>query len=160
MARSPVYGFAGGRVDLIPHQFAIAAEVSSRRRPRVLLADETGLGKTIEAGLILHRLTTIGRIHRILTIVPDALVVQWFVELARRFNLRCRIFDDAFMAAQRPPAAGDNPFFEEPLGLCGFSFLTTASPVLRSRLTDAGWDMVVVDEAHHNPAGGSVVPAD
>ncbi len=154
MARSPVYGFVGGRVDLIPHQFAIAAEVSDRRLPRVLLADETGLGKTIEAGLILHRLTTIGRIHRILTIVPDALVVQWFVELARRFNLRCRIFDDAFMAAGPPSTAGDNPFFEEPLGLCGFSFLTTASPALRSNLTDAGWDMVLVDEAHHMQPGG------
>ena len=82
MARSPVHGFVGGRVDLIPHQFAIAAEVSGRRLPRVLLADETGLGKTIEAGLILHRLTTTGRVHRILVIVPDALVVQWFVELA------------------------------------------------------------------------------
>ena len=149
MARSPVYGFVGGRVDLIPHQFAIAAEVSGRRRPRVLLADETGLGKTIEAGLILHRLTTTGRVHRILTIVPDALVVQWFVELARRFNLQCRIFDDAFIAAQLPFTAGDNPFLDEPLGLCGYSFLTTASPALQSRLMDGGWDMLVVDEAHH-----------
>jgi len=154
MARSPVYGFVGGRVDLIPHQFAIAAEVSDRHHPRVLLADETGLGKTIEAGLILHRLTVLGRIHRILTVVPDALVVQWFVELARRFNLRCRIFDDAFMAARPPSTAGDNPFLDEPLGLCGFSFLTTASPAMRSRLTDAGWDMVVVDEAHHLQPGG------
>jgi len=154
MDRSPVWGFVGGRVALIPHQFAIAAEVSDRRLPRVLLADETGLGKTIEAGLILHRLTVTGRVNRILTIVPDALVVQWFVELARRFNLRCRIFDDAFMAAQLPLAAGDNPFFDEPLGLCGFSFLTTAPPALRSRLIDAGWDMVVVDEAHHMQSGG------
>ena len=156
MARSPVSGFVGGRVALIPHQFAIAAEVSDRRLPRVLLADETGLGKTIEAGLILHRLTVTGRVNRILTIVPDALVVQWFVELARRFNLRCRIFDDAFMAAQFQPAAGDNPFYDEPLGLCGFSFLTTAPPALLSRLIDAGWDMVVVDEAHHMQSGGSL----
>ncbi|WP_372679963.1 RNA polymerase-associated protein RapA [Desulfosarcina sp.] len=154
MARSPVSGFVGGRVNLIPHQFAIAAEVSARRRPRVLLADETGLGKTIEAGLILHRLTVTGRINRILTIVPDALVVQWFVELARRFNLRFRIFDDAFPVATPPSAAGDNPFLDQPLGLCGFSFLTTAPPALQSRLIDAGWDMVVVDEAHHMQPGG------
>ena len=154
MARSPALGFVGGRVDLIPHQFAIAAEVGGRRLPRVLLADETGLGKTIEAGLILHRLTATGRVNRILTIVPDALVVQWFVELARRFNLRCRIFDEAFVAARLPSTAGGNPFFDEPLGLCGFSFLTTAPPALQSRLTDDGWDMVVVDEAHHLKPGG------
>ena len=154
MARSPVHGFMGGRVDLIPHQFAIAAEVSARRLPRVLLADETGLGKTIEAGLILHRLTTTGRINRILTIVPDALVVQWFVELARRFNLRFRIFDDAFLAGQSPSTGGDNPFFDEPLGLCGFSFLTTVPPARWSQLSDAGWDMVVVDEAHHMQPDG------
>ena len=55
-----------------------------------------------------HRLTVTGRVNRILTIVPDALVVQWFVALARRFNLRCRIFDDVFVAAQPPSTAGDN----------------------------------------------------
>lgn len=147
MARSPVHGFTGGRVDLIPHQFAIAAEVSGRRLSRVLLADETGLGKTIEAGLILHRLTTTGRVNRALVIVPDALVVQWFVELARRFNLRFRILDDAL-------PAGDTPFADEPLGLCGFSFLTTSPPALQTRLIHGGWDMVVVDEAHHMKPGG------
>ena len=82
--QSAVLGFVGGRVELIPHQFATAAEVSGRRFPRVLLADEPGLGKTIEAGLILHRLTALGRIARVLLIVPDALVVQWYVERQSR----------------------------------------------------------------------------
>ena len=148
MVSSTIYGFVGGRVDLIPHQFAIAAEVSNRQRPRVLLADETGLGKTIEAGLIMHRLTMTGRIHRILTIVPDALVVQWYVELARRFNLRFRIFDEAWRAACTAKD-GDNPFEEEPLGLCGVSFLTTATPALKNQLIDSQYDLLVVDEAHH-----------
>jgi ATP-dependent helicase HepA len=55
MQASPVRGFIGGRVDPIPHQMSIAADVTGRLLPRVLLADEVGLGKTIEAGLILHR---------------------------------------------------------------------------------------------------------
>ena len=149
MARSAVHGFVGGRVELIPHQFAIAAEVSGRRAPRVLLADETGLGKTIEAGLILHRLTTLGRVNRILVIVPDALLVQWFVELARRFNLRFRILDEGPTAAQPPAADTDDPFLDEPYGLCSFSYLAAASPPHMRKLLRGDWDMLVVDEAHH-----------
>ncbi|MCW0219615.1 MAG: RNA polymerase-binding ATPase, partial [Prosthecobacter sp.] len=61
MRQSPVRGFSGGRVDLLPHQMYIASEVASRLVPRVLLADEVGLGKTIEASLILHRLHLTGR---------------------------------------------------------------------------------------------------
>src|SRR5690606_36013989 len=53
---SPVRGFVGPRLSLIPHQMYVASEVSRRPKPRVLLADEVGLGKTIEAGLILHHL--------------------------------------------------------------------------------------------------------
>ncbi len=63
---SPTFGFVGPRVALIPHQLHIAAEVSKREAPRVLLADEVGLGKTIEAGLILHRMRLIGSAQRIL----------------------------------------------------------------------------------------------
>ncbi|PON15903.1 hypothetical protein C2W62_21360, partial [Candidatus Entotheonella serta] len=76
LARLPVLGLIGGRVDLIPHQLYIADEVSQRRAPRVLLADEVGLGKTIEAGLILHRLLLSERVGRVLVIVPDALLYQ------------------------------------------------------------------------------------
>ena len=152
---SLVKGFVGGRVDLIPHQFAIAAEVSDRMQPRVLLADETGLGKTIEAGLIMHRLTTTGRISRILTIVPDALVVQWYVELVRRFNLRFRIFDEKWHASLNAEA-GHNPFEEEPLGLCGVSFLTKTVPALKNQLLEGQYDMLVVDEAHHMQPGGTL----
>jgi ATP-dependent helicase HepA len=149
MTRSAVHGFVGGRVELIPHQFAIAAAVTGRRFPRVLLADETGLGKTIEAGLILHRLATVGRVNRILVIVPDALVVQWFVELARRFNLRFRILDEGVATFRPSVAATDEPFLDEPFGLCSFSYLNAASAPLRKQLLHGGWDVVVVDEAHH-----------
>ena len=69
-----VRGLLGGRVDLLPHQLYIAQEVSSRPLPRVLLADEVGLGKTIEACLILHRLMVCGMVGRVLILVPHALV--------------------------------------------------------------------------------------
>ena len=87
LRRSPLRGFTGGRVDLIPHQMYILHEVSSRQSPRVLLSDEVGLGKTIEACLIMQRLRAVGKAERILILVPESLVHQWFVELLRRFNL-------------------------------------------------------------------------
>ncbi len=91
--RSPVAGLLGARTSLLPHQIYIAAEVSSRYAPRVLLADEVGLGKTIEAGLILHQQLHTGRASRVLIVVPTPLLHQWLVEMLRRFNLRFAIFD-------------------------------------------------------------------
>ena len=69
--QSPVRGFVGGRIDLISHQLYIAREVGNRLSPRVLLADEVGLGKTIEAGLIVHRQRVTGRAARGLILVPE-----------------------------------------------------------------------------------------
>ncbi len=114
-ARSVARGFAGGRMDLIPHQLYIAHEVSRRALPRVLLADEVGLGKTIEACLILHRLLRSGQITRALIVVPDALVHQWFVELLRRFALTFSIFDEGAAGRSNPSDAETNPFLEEQL---------------------------------------------
>ena len=79
---SASFGLHGPRVSLIPHQMYIAHEVSNRTAPRVLLADEVGLGKTIEAGLILHRLILTGKIHRALIIVPEPLLNQWLGGIA------------------------------------------------------------------------------
>lgn len=87
-------GLLGPRVSLIPHQLYIGNEVSSRYAPRVLLADEVGLGKTIEAGLIVHQQLHTARASRVLVIVPSALIFQWFVEMIRRFNLQFIIMDE------------------------------------------------------------------
>jgi ATP-dependent helicase HepA len=142
--KSRVRGFLGGRIDLLPHQLYIASEVSSRLAPRVLLADEVGLGKTIEACLILHRLILTGRVQRVLILVPESLVHQWFVELLRRFNLWFHIYDE-----ERCEAAGNrNPFLEAQLILTGLALFTDSDSRVQQAL-EAGWDMVVVDEAHH-----------
>jgi ATP-dependent helicase HepA len=145
--RSTVRGFVGGRMDLIPHQLYIAREVAGRWRPRVLLADEVGLGKTVEAGLILHRLLVTGRISRALVVVPESLVHQWFIELRRRFNLWFHLFDEARCAAIEAGDPEGNPFHDEQLILCGLPLLL--DPRRARMAAAAGWDMVVVDEAHH-----------
>ncbi len=146
--QSKNYGFAGGRVDLISHQFYIAEEVSSRNFPRVLLSDETGLGKTIEAGLILHRLILSERIGRVLILVPESLVHQWFVELYRRFNLIFTIFNTEFCHNQEYSQRDINPFLEAQMGICSMDWLKFRKR-RRNQIIDASWDMLVIDEAHH-----------
>ncbi len=142
--QSPVRGFLGGRIDLIPHQIAIVREVCSRVAPRVLLADEVGLGKTIEACLILHRLHLTGRADRVLILLPETLVHQWFVELLRRFNLLFAIFDEARCRS----ITEGNPFLENQLILCSQDFLLD-HPERLPQVIEAGWDLLIVDEAHH-----------
>ena len=146
--KSPARGFVGGRIDLIPHQLYIAQEVTNRHAARVMLSDEVGLGKTIEACLILHRLLLSGRANRILVLVPESLVHQWFVEMLRRFNVRLNIFDEARCAAIEAGEPGANPFLDDQLVLTSIDFLA-ADPRRSAQAVAAGWDMLVVDEAHH-----------
>jgi len=145
---SAVKGFVGGRIDLIPHQLYIAHEVSSRYAPRVLLSDQVGLGKTIEACLILHRLLLSGRISRVIILVPESLVHQWFVEVLRRFNLWFHIFDEERCASLDGSAPDGNPFLDDQLILCSTEFLAGSDKRAQQAIA-ASWDLLVVDEAHH-----------
>lgn len=142
------FGLLGPRVQLLPHQFYIAEQACQREHPRLLLADEVGLGKTIEAGLILHRLYLQERVHRALIVVPDSLVHQWLVEMRRRFNLHFSVFDEARCAELE--VDGDNPFLTTQLLICPASWLLDDA-YRRQQLLDAGWDMLIADEAHHYP---------
>ncbi|HEY0635796.1 MAG TPA: RNA polymerase-associated protein RapA [Gammaproteobacteria bacterium] len=146
LAQSPVAGLCGARTSLIPHQLYIAHEVAGRHAPRVLLADEVGLGKTIEAGLILHQQLFTGMARRVLVVVPAALLYQWFVEMWRRFNLRFALFDEE--RCKSLEAEGDNPFLSEQLVLCSLGFLRN-NPQRHQQALAGNWDVLVVDEAHH-----------
>lgn len=150
--QSSLNGLVGGRVSLIPHQLYIADEVGSRFAPRVLLADEVGLGKTIEAGLIIHQQLVTGRAKRVLIIVPESLMHQWLVEMLRRFNLSFSIFDNERCIETSRDNYVDgkaaNPFSSEQLVLVNLSFITEHSTWYQA-LIEEEWDLMVVDEAHH-----------
>ncbi len=146
--RDPGYGALSARIDLIPHQLRVAEIASERRPPRVLLADEVGLGKTIEACLVIARLVATGRAGRVLVLVPEALVYQWFVELLRRFNLAFAIFDEERVEAIELEGDGRNPFQDEQLVITDTAFLTSHMERAK-QVVQAGWDLLVVDEAHH-----------
>lgn len=144
--RMPWSGLRGQRTNLIPHQLNIAWEVGRRHAPRVLLADEVGLGKTIEAGMILHQQLLSGAAGRVLIVVPETLQHQWLVEMLRRFNLRFALFDDERYAEAQHDA--ENPFETEQLVICSLDFVSRSKQRLE-HLCGAQWDLLVVDEAHH-----------
>ncbi len=155
--QSPIKGLQGGRTSLIAHQLFIAHEAAGRPTPRIMLADEVGLGKTIEAGLILHHRLNNGLSNRALIIVPESLLHQWLVEMLRRFNLRFSILDEVrclgienididYIGESEPST--ENPFNTEQLILCSQEFFAR-HPKRQQQALEAGWDMVIVDEAHH-----------
>lgn len=144
LQRSAVRGLMGSRTNLLPHQIYIANEVGQRHAPRVLLADEVGLGKTIEAGMIIQQQMLTGRASRILILVPPSLLHQWLVEMLRRFNLHFALFDAERLAA----IAEGNPFETEQLALSTLELLNS-QPTLRTAALASDWDLVVIDEAHH-----------
>ncbi len=141
-----VQGLLGPRVQLLPHQLYIAHEVATRHAPRVLLADEVGLGKTIEAGLIMHQQLLTGRANRVLIVVPDSLIHQWLVEMLRRFNQHFTILDEERCQAIEESQPG-NPFDSAQLVLCTLSFI--CQPARLEQAATAAWDILCVDEAHH-----------
>jgi len=143
--KSNLRGLLGARVDLIPHQFYIAEEVGKRHAPRILLADEVGLGKTIEAGLIIHQQLITGRAKRVLIVLPENLQHQWLVEMLRRFNLHFSIFDDA--RCNEAYIDEINPFETEQLVLCSINLLRKKNHF--EQALEADWDLLIVDEAHH-----------
>lgn len=146
--RSDAWGILSARVDLLPHQLGVVAACMEREHPRVLLADEAGLGKTIEAGMLIARMLATGRAGRVLIVLPDALLVQWFVEMRRRFQLAFAILDEERCTAIEANEAGHNPFQDEQLAIVSLSWLTHG-PQRREQALAAGWDMLIVDEAHH-----------
>ncbi len=147
LEQSSAFGLIGTRVQLLPHQLFIASEVASRATPRALLADEVGLGKTIEAGMILHQHIISERAKRILILLPDSLLHQWLVEMKRRVNLTFSLLDqercDAIEASGHA-----NPFEFAQRVISPLSLFTRDASRL-AQAVEAGWDILVVDEAHH-----------
>lgn len=139
---SPIKGFVGPKLSVIPHQMYVASEVAKRPRPRVLLADEVGLGKTIEAGLILHHLILTGRVERAIILVPDSLVYQWFVEMLRKFQLTFTTINHDSQLER-----GDRPFEDGQLFVASIKYLMREDWLLEQAM-DSKWDLLVVDEAH------------
>lgn len=133
-----VRALLSSRIDLRPHQAYVAGVVLLDRQQRYLFADEVGLGKTIEAGIVIHDLLARNRHARILVLSPGALVQQWLCELYAKF---CgRIF-------RLPELDGASAHLDERTPQIILSFLGARQR--SAQLLAVPWDLVVVDEAHH-----------
>ena len=130
--------------DVVPyeHQVAAVKTVLNRMRGRALLADEVGLGKTVEAGIVLSELWRRRLVRRVLVLAPPGLVTQWQEELRRKFGLDF-VTHDAEVFRQAGPEAWKR--FERVVA----SFHTAKRPEHASMIQEIPYDLVIVDEAHH-----------
>jgi ATP-dependent helicase HepA len=139
--------FLGGRVHLFPHQLHVAERATMRLPVRWLLADEVGLGKTIEAALIMNRLLHTQKIERCLVVAPEALTVQWLGELWRKYHQVFTLLDPARLAdVDRDFGPGFNPFDVHRRAVIALETLVDR-PQLPTHAVQAGIDLLVVDEA-------------
>jgi ATP-dependent helicase HepA len=140
--------FLGGRIRLFPHQLHAAERAAAADPVRWLLADEVGLGKTIEACLVLSHLVRTGRADRCLVVAPETLTVQWLGELWRKYHQVFVLLDeDRLTDVARDHGAHFNPFDAHRRAVIALETLV-ARPELTARAAAAGIDVLVVDEAH------------
>jgi ATP-dependent helicase HepA len=159
--------FLGGRIRLYPHQLYVAERAAASDPVRWLLADEVGLGKTVEACLVLNRLIHTGRAGRVLVAAPETLTVQWLGELWRKHHQVFALLDDKRLAdVARDHGADFNPFDVHRRAIVSLELLAERRR-LAEQAVEAGIDLLVVDEAHRlkrppghpgNPAYRAVAP--
>lgn len=145
-----VIGLLGARVQALPHQMQVARQALNDRQVRFLLADEVGLGKTIEAGLIMQSLLAIRPSMRVLIIVPGALVSQWFLEMFVKFGGRSFMMFDT----ERLSAYSGNPWADEQFVIASSHCIEALKGVQAVKFAQSKWDMIIVDECHRMQPGG------
>jgi SNF2 family DNA or RNA helicase len=140
----PLTGLSSARIEPQLHQVFIAHRVAQKLQPRMILADEVGLGKTIEAGLIIKELRARELINRVLIVVPASLQLQWQSELRSKFNEDFEVLDGA--ALKFLGRGGVNPWATRQNVICSLPF--ASNPKRAEQIIDAEWDLIVFDEAH------------
>lgn len=139
---------SNSRVEIKPHQVAVLHRVASNYPHRFLLADEVGLGKTIEAGLIIKELKARGMANRVLVIAPSGIVSQWQFELRTKFSEIFSLYRRDTIAFLQSKHPGENVWTVEDNVLASSSYVVADEQRMRD-IALAGWDLVVIDEAHH-----------
>lgn len=135
---------SSARVEPAAHQVFVAHRVVNKLQPRMILADEVGLGKTIEAGLILKELRTRGGLDRVLIVTPASLTTQWRTELSSKFNETFTIVDGDTLKVLGKD--GRNPWAAVNNVIVSLNLVMNAKH--SDNVVAAGWDLVIFDEAH------------
>lgn len=135
------------RVDIKPHQVGVVHRVVSNYPHRFLLCDEVGLGKTVEAGMILKELRARRVADRVLIVVPPNLRRQWQFELKTKFNESFAILDSDTVRYVKKQGYDGNPFARYDSVIVSEAWVS--DPHRAKQVLECAWDMVIVDEAHH-----------
>ncbi len=146
---------APGRLRIEPYQLVPLMRALEMPRPRLLIADGVGLGKTVEAGLIVCELIARRRAHRVLVVCPPGpLLVQWAQEFRHRFALRFATITSsaALLEQRRRLELGGNPF--DSIALCLTSLDFAKQERVLEELERSTWDLAIMDEAHHCVSAG------
>ncbi len=139
-------------IELLPHQLEPTLALVQGRGSRILLSDDVGLGKTIQAGLVIAELTARAAAERILILSPAGLRDQWQSELTSRFHLEPAIVDAADLRRRTASLpVGLNPWSTIPIVIASTDFIKR--PEVLPGLLTSRWDVLVVDEAHGVTAG-------
>ena len=138
---------AHARVDLKPHQVSVVHKVISNYPHRFLLCDEVGLGKTIEAAMVVKELRARGQAKRTLILVPSGLTRQWQFELKTKFNESFAIYNSDTVRFLRDKGVA-NPWTDSDSIIASHSWASW-TPERVQEITNVAWDLIIVDEAHH-----------
>lgn len=161
-------GEATANVTAWPHQVRAFQRLYETWPPKLLLADEVGLGKTIEAGLLLRQAWLAGRARRILILAPKAVLSQWQVELREKFNLNWPIYDGGSLRWSPCRALGDETerkvaradWHKEPCVIASSQLMRRGDRVSELVTAADPWDLIVLDEAHHARRKGAGLTKD
>jgi len=150
-------GEATAAVTPWPHQVLAFQRMYENWPPKLLIADEVGLGKTIEAGLLIRQAWLAGKARRIILLAPKGLLKQWQIELREKFNLNWPIYDgqkliwypSPSMTGHNERAVGRSEWHKEPAVIVSSQLLRRQERADDLLATAEPWDLMILDEAHH-----------
>jgi ERCC4-related helicase len=145
-ANNKILSLSNSRTSILAHQVESTHRIVNSLNQRFILADEVGLGKTIEAGLVIKELVFRYKYSRILIVAPASLLVQWQCEMEEKFSESFDLIDRKTISRLRREFPGDNPWMKIDKGICSIDFIKSDS--FAEDLKAASWDAVIIDEAH------------
>lgn len=145
-ANNKILSLSNSRTRILAHQVESTHRIVNALNQRFIIADEVGLGKTIEAGLVIKELVFRYKYSRIIIVAPASLLVQWQCEMEEKFSENFEIIDRKVISRLRREYPGDNPWMKIDKGICSIDFIKSDSFV--EELKSASWDAVIFDEAH------------
>jgi Superfamily II DNA/RNA helicases, SNF2 family len=137
------------RIDIAPHQVKAAHEILTSYDHRYLIGDEVGLGKTIEAAIVIEELAARGQADRVLIVAPAPLTTQWQEELREKFDSNYVIYDREYVDSKRDAHPAENVWSHDDHIITSIDFAKQEDMLAALRNAEEGWDIALFDESHH-----------